>query len=532
MKRLTSLNISARSPNRAHPALLAVTLAALIAACSHGGAHESEHTDAPAGGVEPTPLALPPSDAPFEVGAAEDLDPDPAVVRVALEAREAEVELTSGVRVRLWTYNGQLPGPTIEARVGDEVVVELHNLLPEPTTVHWHGLRVPSEMDGVVGAAGAAGSDEPLAVPPGGRREYRFRLLDAGTFWYHPHVRTDEQVERGLYGAFVVRGPEDPAAPSTVVMLDDIRLREESLSGEGDALAPFSDEDAMLGRLGNVLLVNGHPAPTLRLSPGAPRRLRLINASNARYFRLAPPGGTLTQLSTDGGLLTAPVTRDELLLVPGERADVLWTPREGEEGVWRLLPYARGHGTGGEMARALFELQATEEAVSAPHAPTATLAPLAPLGAPTLSRILTLEESEGDASAHGAHGAHGASGAATFSINGAPYPTGEPLRGRLGSVEEWRVENTTEMDHPFHLHGFRFQVVGAELGAAPQDPAQRALAAPDPALLAWRDTVNVPARGALTLRVDLSGYPGRFMFHCHLLEHGERGMMGELWVEE
>src|SRR5919199_2586983 len=129
-------------------------------------------------------------------------DPGRSVVAVDLEAREAEWQFTPGRTTRVWGFNGQVPGPTLEARVGDVLEVRFTNRLPEPTTIHWHGLRVPAAMDGTDMV------QHPIA--PGESFTYRFKLPDAGTFWYHPHSNETVQLERGLYGALVVRGPNEP----------------------------------------------------------------------------------------------------------------------------------------------------------------------------------------------------------------------------------------------------------------------------------------------------------------------------------
>jgi FtsP/CotA-like multicopper oxidase with cupredoxin domain len=438
----------------------------------------------------------------FEPAAAPDLDPAPNVVEVALEARVAEIELAPGRFVSMWTYNGQLPGPRIEARVGDTVRVRFQNSLPEETTIHWHGLRVPAAMDGapVVQAPIAAGAEF----------VYQFVVPDAGTFWYHPHVRSDEQVERGLYGAIVVRGDGEPVTTSDrTVVLDDVLL------DDSWQLADFSAMQAMVGRQGNLLLANGWAHPIARVGRGGLHRFRFVNAANARYFRLALPGRRLTQIGTDGGLLPVPREVDEILLVPGERADVLVVAdgAAGEALTWSSLRYDRGHGTGSRPDAVVFQMRHEGDApVATPPVPR-TFPPIAALPTPAVRRELRLEESMGG---HG--GGHGSSGGMgpVFSINGQVYPDATPLVATLGAVEEWAIVNTTEMDHPFHLHGFRFQVVAVDDEGVEE--------------VAWRDSINIPAKRTVAFRVRLEDHPGTWMFHCHILEHAERGMMGELEV--
>jgi FtsP/CotA-like multicopper oxidase with cupredoxin domain len=488
-------------------AALAGLVAALEGACTD---HEMANMDGTGGmgadGMIPTVLEVDASEGPFEPPAAPDLDPAPDVVEVALEAKASDVEIAPGRTISMWTYNGQLPGPRIEAHAGDTVRVRFKNSLAEATTIHWHGVRVPAAMDG------APVAQAPVAA--GAEFTYEFVVPDAGTFWYHPHVRSDEQVERGLYGAFVVHGPEEPSTTTDrTVVLDDL------LIGSDWQLSGFDPLQAMVGRQGNLILANGWAHPIAHFARGGLHRLRLVNAANARYFRLALPGHRLVQIGTDGGFLAAPREVDELLLVPGERADVLVVASgEADEVMeWKSLPYDRGHGTGDLPESVVFQMMnGADPPIAGPEVPDA-FAPIAELPAPTVHRELRLEEAM--AMADGEHAGHGtamAEMAPIFSINGQVYPDATALVGTLGSVEEWSIVNTTEMDHPFHLHGFRFQVVSVD-GTAP-------------GFSAWRDSINIPAEKTVKFRVRLEDNPGTWMFHCHILEHAERGMMGEIEV--
>ncbi len=495
MSKLSNHAPGLRSP---HLGVTAVALAVLTGCMSH-------MDDMGDMGGPPEVIKVPPSEGQFETEAAPDLDPADDVVEVELEAKASEVEIAPGHRARMWTYNGSLPGPRIEAKVGDTVRIHFHNSLPEETTIHWHGLRVPSAMDGVPRV------QSPIA--PGEEFTYEFVVPDAGTFWYHPHVRSDEQVERGLYGAIVVRGLSEPETTSDqVVVLDDILIDPATWQ-----LAAFDQMmQGMVGRQGNVLLANGRAHPIVDVRPGGLHRFRFVNAANARYFRLALPGKSFNLIGTDGGLLETPRKLRELLLVPGQRADVLVAADDAADAAleWQTLPYDRGHGTGALPESAVFQMRSTaDDAVTTPSVPS-ELATIEPLSEPTVRRRFELEESMG------AHSGHmGSSGmGAVFSINGFVYPDVENLSSALDTVEEWSIVNTTTMDHPFHLHGFRFQVRSDD-GAAPD-------------FLAWRDTVNVRAETTTRFRVKLEDNAGTWMFHCHILEHAERGMMGELEVQE
>ncbi|MFZ5893791.1 MAG: multicopper oxidase family protein [Myxococcota bacterium] len=470
-----------------------------------GGAACSQHSmNDHSGSMVPKVIELPSWEGTFEGSAAPDLDPSDTVVEVQLEAKETDVELAQGRRVRMWTYNGVLPGPRIEARVGDTVRVHFRNSLSEATTLHWHGLRVPNSMDGV-----------PLVqapIAPGGEFTYEFVVPDAGTFWYHPHIRSDEQAERGLYGTVLVRGPSEPETTSDrVVVLDDVLIDPATWQ-----LASFDPVmHAMVGRQGNVILANGRAHPIADVRPGGLHRYRVVNAATARYFRLSLPGKPLMLIGTDGGLLETPQEVSEVLLVPGERADVLVTADASSPPLeWKTLRYDRGHGTGAIADATVWQTRNTSESdIVTPPIPS-SLGAIDELPAPTTTRELRLEESLPSGGDHSGHGSGGMG--PIFSINGRVYPDSEPLRSTLDAVEDWAIVNTTDMDHPFHLHGFRFQIV-SENGSAPS-------------FRAWRDSINVQAKQTVRIRVRFEENPGTWMFHCHILEHAERGMMGELAV--
>lgn len=252
--------------------LLAIASASLSSACMTMG-HDMDEM-----GVPPL-IDIGSSIAPFEAPTAENTSTKPGEVSYELEARVARIALADGHWASMWTYNGSMPGPTLEARVGDRIRVHLTNSLPVATTVHWHGMRLPADMDGVPGPQ--------TTIAPGADFTYEFTALDAGTFWYHPHVSSAEQVERGLYGAIVVRDDKEPEVTGEhVAVLDDVLLADD---GE---LARFSTSpmQAMVGRQGNVLLVNGRARPSLAAVPAGLHRFRFVDAATARYFRLSLGG--------------------------------------------------------------------------------------------------------------------------------------------------------------------------------------------------------------------------------------------------
>src|SRR5438552_15465113 len=228
------------------------------------------------------------------------------VVEYLLEANEFNWEIAPGKTVKAWGFNNQLPGPVLKAQKGETLIVKVKNNLSEPTIIHWHGIRLPAVMDGTDGVQ--------KPIEPGERFEYRFVVPDAGTFWYHSHVNETEQLERGLYGALIVRGPDEPVVDGERVLhLDDLKLDE-----AGD-LAPFGDpHEHHAGREGDVRLVNGAQEPELEIAGGQIERWRVVNTANTRFVLLSIGGRPFSILGTDGGLLSAPLQATNVLVTPGE----------------------------------------------------------------------------------------------------------------------------------------------------------------------------------------------------------------------
>ena len=428
-----------------------------------------------------------------------DRDPAPGVVEVELRATVAKWELLPGKPADVWAFAdgasddpATIPGPLLELEQGDDVIVHFRNELPDSTTIHWHGMRVPNASDGTLAAQ--------IAVEPGGTYDYRFTATDAGLFWYHPHVEGDVQVERGLYGAVLVRGDAEPdVAADRVFVLDDVKVEADgSLSTETVAL------DVMLGRQGNVLLVNGRKRPTLSVAPGSRERWRFVNTANGRYFRLGLAGHTLFVIGHDGGLVVEPYEVESLLVAPGERYEVL-VELAGEPGdrlALQTLHYDRGHEIPDPGPLDLLELAFGEPAEDPPAPLPATWGAIDPLpvtAAPVRPFVLSEDEEAAEP---------------RFYINDEAFPEITVQSVERDAVEIWEVRNDSEMDHPFHLHGMFFQVLDGEAPATP---------------LAWKDTVNVPLDQTVRFAVRYDA-AGRWMYHCHILEHAERGMMGELEV--
>lgn len=416
---------------------------------------------------------------------------DRSVVEVDLEAGEIDWEFTPGRVTRAWGFNGRVPGPTIEARVGDVLEVRLTNRLPEPTTIHWHGLRLPAAMDGTDMV------QHPIA--PGTTFTYRFKLLDAGTFWYHPHSNETVQLERGLYGAIVVRGPDEPQLDAErVLVFDDV-----ALDRDGQIKPPGWWIEQHDGRQGSTRLVNGRQEPELMMAAGQIERWRIVNASSARYVRLSLGGRPFTILGTDGGLIDAPVTVTEILLTPADRVELAVGPfAEGDDVGVDALRYDRR-----TMARPRDERFATIRV--GPARPSraaipATLRRIEPLVTGTVEPSREVHLGVRPSLKHGV----------AFVVNKEPHHRDRPVK--VGELQVWDIINDTLMDHPFHLHGFFFQVLTVD-GEAP-------------AFRSWEDTVNVPPKGRVQIAWMPDDRPGEWMYHCHILEHHASGMMGHFEV--
>jgi FtsP/CotA-like multicopper oxidase with cupredoxin domain len=384
-------------------------------------------------------------DAGLELAAATDTNPDPRVVEITLDARIARVEIAPGQTVDAWTYGGRIPGPLIRVRVGDRLVVHFTNHLPEPTTVHWHGLRVPLRMDGVPGV-----SQPP--VSPGASFTYDFVVPDSGLFWYHPHVMSAAQVGFGLYGALLVEDPDDgvSVADQLVMVLSDLALNERGALESPEAGGSIAN---VFGREGTHVLLNGRKQSSLRVRSGAPQRWRIVNAAKSRYFNLDLGGMMFTQIGGDGGLQEFAVERDTLLLAPGERADVIVTPRleAGESIVLRSVLVNRGLFTleGRFPYDNLLTLTGSNLPPHSAPPPPAVRRAMEPLpldGATKVDLELALDQPPDEVP--------------EYSIRGKLYSARHRALGaRVGETQVWTVTNSTKWSHPLHLHGFFFQVL-------------------------------------------------------------------------
>ncbi|TFD78277.1 multicopper oxidase family protein [Cryobacterium fucosi] len=429
------------------------------------------------------------------------------VLEVTLDASPGRMRI-GGRNATTLGYNGGLPGPTLRVRAGDRLAVTLRNGLTDPTNLHTHGLHVSPEGN----------SDNPfVVVEPGDSFDYEFRLPadhPPGLYWYHPHHHgvAAGQVFGGLYGAIVVDDPLPiPVTRERVLVISDL-----TLDSAGN-LTRSTVAERMHGREGELVLVNGQLKPSVDIRSGERERWRIVNACASRYLRLRLDGQELHLLGLDSGRFAKPEKVDEVMLAPGNRADLLVTASEGSTAL-RAVPYDRGSDgmMGGGRGSSLAEVTlatVTVEGADAGAGDTADSLPAIPRQAtPVDLRGATVTARREFVFEMGMGGMMGGGGMG-FTINGREFDGGRvdtTVQG--GSVEEWTLTNASQMDHPVHLHVWPMQVV------------ERVGRAVDSVL--WQDVVNVPARSAVRVRVAFTGFTGKTVYHCHILDHEDNGMMG------
>jgi FtsP/CotA-like multicopper oxidase with cupredoxin domain len=450
--------------------------------------------------------------------------------RQAAAAPLTEVKLVAGTAsqklngpqypaTNVWCYSGRVPGPEIRVPQGGSLRVTAENRLDVATTVHWHGLRIPNAMDGVPYL-----TQEPIA--PGESFVYEFDCPDAGTFWYHPHLRGFEQVGRGLYGPLIVEEPEGAAAPlgadrELTWVLDDWRLTEDGLISED-----FGNmhDVAHAGRLGNTATLNGGSPETIPVRAGERIRLRLLNAANARIFGLTFEGHAPQIVAIDGQPVAPHASaRDRVVLAPAMRIDLVidMTGSPGER--FRVIDDYYP-----QMAYRLTELAYSSEPLRDTALPPPEALPANPLPEPDLDDA-TLHEIALGGGMMGNMMAAMVEGrevdirtmiqnGLAWAINGVAA-TGHVLDPMLTLERDrtyvFAMNNDTAWPHPMHLHGHSFRVV-----ARNGRPTE---------LREWQDTVLVPPRQSVDV-VFVADNPGDWMFHCHILEHMLGGMMGVVRV--
>jgi len=408
-----------------------------------------------------------------------------------IQAAPAELALLGSESLHVWAYNGQVPGPTLRVRLGDRVQVAFTNRLAQDTTIHWHGVRVPNAMDGVPDVT------QP-PVRPGETFVYDFVPKDAGTFWFHPHIRSSEQIERGLYGVLVVEDAEPPPYSRDVLWVLDDWL----IGADAQIYPEFNTRHDLMhdGRWGNVITVNGRRDEVLVVKAGERIRLRLLDAANGRVF--APDFSELDAkaIAVDGLYAARPFDANGFELAPGNRLDLDVTFRSEDRGrEFRIVD---------RFTRSpipLATIRVADEVVPTPRFPSPARAHI-----PAWRGAADLVPDAGylmDARAGGPFGIE-------WTLNGEAFPrdhsAGHSAELMLGRWTKLRFVNQSYRIHPMHLHGQFFRVLTRN-GRPVDEPY-------------FHDTVLVHSQE--TIEVGLVPLdPGMWMLHCHILEHAEAGMM-------
>ncbi len=411
-----------------------------------------------------------------------------------LTAHEFDWELSEGKMIKAWGFNNQIPAPVIKAKRGDELFIKVKNNLTEPTIIHWHGIRLPAMMDGT--------GEMQKPIQPGEEFEYRFMVPDAGTFWFHSHHNETVQLERGMYGALIVEDDSDPITDGErVFMIDDMKLDKSNEFRKGGFIERWKERHD--GREGATVLINGKENLTININAGQIERWRFINSSSAKYFLLSLGGRAFSIIGGDGGLIEKPILVKEALLTPGERLDILVGAfEEGDEFPIETLPYNRM-----TFVKSKRKTYATAKVVKLRDSKAKKIEhmrhihPLAHQSAEVTRRI---KFSVGPSLRRGID----------FLVNDEMHGNDEPVN--VGELQVWEIANTSLMDHPFHLHGFFFQVLEVN-GKAPD-------------LIEWKDTINLPPRSKTKIAWIPDNRPGMWMYHCHILEHHAAGMMANFEV--
>lgn len=424
----------------------------------------------------------------------------------------------------VWCYGGTVPGPEFRVRQGDRLRIAVENALAEETTVHWHGLRVPNAMDGVPHLTQA-----PIA--PGETFTYEFDAVDAGTFWYHPHQRSFEQVGRGLYGALIVEEANPPRVDRELVwVLDDWRLTQDAVIS--DDFGGFHDM-SHAGRLGNTVTINGRVPDALPVRAGERIRLRLINAANARIFALDFGDLAPQVIALDGQPVTphaAPGGR--VVLGPAMRADLILDETAAPGATISVIDRFFA-----QDAYTLVDLTMAETPLRDAAPDWSMGLPSNPLPEPDIARARRhevtftggmmggmVERQMGLSGESGMGGMMGGGMMNRMHDGGIWFVNGVAAEGHIldpmltlerDASHVIAMTNATAFHHPIHLHGHSFRVISRN--GTPTAHRE------------WQDTVLMAPRERVEIAF-VADNPGDWMFHCHILEHQASGMMGVIRV--
>jgi FtsP/CotA-like multicopper oxidase with cupredoxin domain len=408
------------------------------------------------------------------------------VINLNLEASGMLIPYNGGQRWAL-TYNKSLPAPTLVAAPGDTLNIKLKNSTSLPTNLHTHGLHVSP----------VGNSDNPLVeIMPGESFQYSIKIpknQTSGTFWYHPHHHefTAQQLSGGLAGAIIIKDKID-AQSAFATSTDRILMFADPRIGRNENVLSTSMMDSMHGRSGPNVLINGTLNPQISATSSRAERWRLINACPSRYLNIRVENADLLLIATDGGRANTPARVSSVTMTPGQRYEVV------------VLPTKKGRHRIYDGSKVIGEVVGSVGSTS--QMAKAVLGSI-PLLKADKSRTIKIVGA-GMMAMGGGSGDHEMS----YSFDGVPFdPSVVNQQVKLGAVEDWIIKNTTTMHHPFHIHAWDFQVIDRGDGRSESG---------------WKDTINVPAHASVRIRIDFADFGGTTVYHCHILDHEDAGMMG------
>jgi len=406
------------------------------------------------------------------------------ILQLTLVADEKLIKYGNTTRWAM-TYNGIFPAPTLRANPGDTLKITLVNKLNQATNLHTHGLHVSPTKN----------SDNPLVmVAPGETFNYKIKIpltQKSGTFWYHPHHHelSAGQVASGLAGVLVVEDALDQKAiikdsTERLIVLADPRI------GKTSAVAATSGMDLMHGRSGPNTLINGELVPAFSAVGSTPERWRIVNSCVSQYQAISIPGAEVFQVSSDSSRLSKVMRTNQVTLTPGQRTELIISAPKA--GIYKVQ--------NGQQELAKIEFNSATKSVTPQE-----LLPLSKISKIDKRRTITIE-----GSGMGMMG--GMKHEAAFTFDGKPFdPKRIDQSVKFNTTEEWTLINPSSMDHPFHLHAWPFQVANDGSGNF---------------LDGWHDTVNLPSGKTVKIRIPFVDISGTTVYHCHILDHEDAGMMG------
>ena len=388
----------------------------------------------------------------------------------------------------VWNYNDQIPGPIIKAKAGTLLTVDVENQLTEPTSVHWHGLRIDNAMDGVPGV-----TQDPIA--PGSRFTYRLNLEEAGSYWYHPHFNAGEQLERGLKGVLIVEERDKlPFSQDVAWLIDDWRFQR-----DGHIFPHFNTHRDLMhdGRWGNAITVNGQVRPEVLVSPGDRIRLRIINGANARIFSQTLDGLPAKVIAVDGRPVSKFFTFERFILSPGNRVDLDITIPAEASGKRFFL---KDHFTQQPHILGVIKVENDK-----PHAPPEFEPPIASDFIPAhLFEKMEVSKTWDLSAVRG--GKYGIG----WTMNQRLWPDADKADFKMGTPIKIKFSNSSSRLHPMHIHGAFFRVLEVN-GQPAVEPFTR-------------DTVLVGPRETVVIGL-IPEHEGIWLTHCHIQSHADSGMM-------